>query len=89
MKDRERASRERSTSDEAFIATQDKRRLAFTVFGWDILHVESMFKIMILAAYVRSETLDFLYQCTDMVQWTLAALDTGSEEVEFPHVLYP
>lgn len=57
--------------------------------GKDVLHVESMFKIVILVTYVKSETLDFLYQSTDMVQWTLAGLDTRSEEVEFPHVLYP
>lgn len=56
--------------------------------GKDVLHVQ-MFKIVILVTYVKSETLDFLYQSKDMVQWTLVGLDTGSEEVEFPHVLYP
>ncbi len=50
--------------------------------GKDVLHVKSMLKIVILVTYVKSETLHFLYQSTDMVQWTFAGLDTGSEEVE-------
>lgn len=53
------------------------------------MHVELIFIIVIHVAYVKTETLDFLYQSIDMVQWTHVGLDPGSEEVEFLHVLYP